>query len=335
MRKLLSFILISSVLFSCTNPNESITGDNARIFNVDSKIVDEIYLSDTEGNKCHLVKKGDKWSLNDNYTARQDAMEKLLNTIEFVKYRNPVPEKAHDQAVKNLISKHAKIEIFSQGKAIMSYFVGGQSKDGEGTYMLKQDVETGDNAEQVFITELPGFNGYLTPRYITTETLWRDRSIFSYGKGELASVKIEYPSAPNASFELKLNEGNVSAFDLEGNELAGLNQTAAKTYLLNYKDVNFEAIATKDMSVEIDSLEAATPLYIITATNNEGTENKLVAHRRKPISDELQDSEGNPREFDTDRLFGLLNGKQELLVIQYFVFDKLTVQRSYFINNPI
>lgn len=334
MRKKLSYILISLVLFSCKNSNESITEENARIFNVDSKIVDEIYLSDTEGNKCHLVKKGNKWSLNDNYTARKDAIEKLLNTIEFVKYRNPVPDKAHDQAVKNLISKHAKIEIFSNGKAIMSYFIGGQSKDGEGTYMLKQDVETGENAEQVFITELPGFNGYLTPRYITTETLWRDRSLFSYEKGELASIKIEYPEASDESFELRLSQGNVSGFDLEGNEIEGLNQTVAKTYLINYKKVNFEAIATKDMSVEIDSLQSAKPLFIITATDANGKENRLVAHRRKPISNELQDAEGNPLEFDTDRLFGLLNGKEELLVIQYFVFDKLTVKRSYFINDP-
>ncbi len=332
MMKNIVLLLFSALLLtSCIT--SSIDGENAREFSVEAAKVDEIFLSDTRGNKIHLVKNEDRWDLNDNYVARPDAVKKLLETIEYVRFRNPVPENGQEQAIKNLIADHRKIEIYSQGKPIMSYFVGGQSKDGNGTYMLKQDVESGENAEQVFITEIPGFNGYLTPRYITTETAWRETTVFRYNQGELASLKLEYPTRPDEAFEFKINEGHVSMFDAQGNEVQAFDKAMAKGYLLNYKQINFEAIATIELQQLTDSLHASTPYYIITATNNKGVENKLVAHRRKAQEGE-QDPEGNQLEFDTDRLFAFINNQEELFIIQYYVFDKLTVGKSMFLNNP-
>ena len=329
--KYLFFLSLIVFTISCTPENQSIEGDQAREFAVKASDVDEVYLFDQEGRKIHLKKPGNNWRLNDSYTARPDAIRQLLETMEYVKFRNPVPVKAHDNMVKNLISRHIKVEIFSNGKNIMSYLVGNQTQDGAGTFFLKEDVETGDKAKKLVVVELPGFNGYLTPRYITQESLWRNRSVFQYGNGEITKVKVNYPANQNESFSIEIKEGAVKLFDHEGKEESNVNDLAIKQYLLNYKQVNFEAIATKDMSVEIDSLISINPYYSITVRDLEGKENRLDAYRRKPLKEEM-DINGNPLEFDTDRLFALQNEKRELLVIQYFVFDALTIRKTNFLK---
>ena len=85
------------------------------------------------------------------------------------------------------------------------------------------------------------------------------------------------------------------------------------------------------MSIEIDSLLSTDPYFSITVTNSEGKENRLDSYRRKPLKEEL-DINGNPLQFDTDRLFALQNDKKELLVIQYFVFDALTIRKTSFLQ---
>lgn len=329
--KYLFYLSLVVFAISCSPKNQSIQGEQAREFSVKASSVDEIYLFDQDGKKVHLKKEGSNWRLNDSYTARPDAIAQLLETMEYVKFRNPVAEKAHDNMVKNLISRHIKVEVFSKGENIMSYLVGTQTQDGAGTFYLKEDTETGDKAERMVVCELPGFNGYLTPRYIIQESLWRNRSVFQYGNGEISKLTVNYPANLKESFSIEIKDGAVKLFDHEGKEESNVNDLAVKEYLLNYKQVNFEAIATKDMSVEIDSLLSTDPYFSITVTNSEGKENRLDSYRRKPLKEEL-DINGNPLQFDTDRLFALQNDKKELLVIQYFVFDALTILKTSFLQ---
>lgn len=325
--KYLIYILFAIILISCNTENKSITGEEARKFSVKASTVDEIYLFDSDNRKVHLKKEGNIWRLNDNYTARPDAIRQLLETMEYVSFRNPVPTKAHDNMLRNLITRHVKVEVFSKGKNVMSYLVGGQTQDGSGTFFLKEDVETGDKAEKMVIVELPGFNGYLTPRYITQESLWRERAVFKYDQGQMKSITVNYPAVPEESFKIEIENGSTKLFDANGKLEENSDDLSVKKYLLNYKQVNFEAIATKDLSEQIDSLSNSTPFYSISIEDNNGNINEIKTYRRKPLREE-QDINGNPLEFDTDRLFAIQNGKKELLVIQYFVFDALTIRKT-------
>lgn len=331
MKHLIILFFAVLALSACSSKNESIQGENAKSFSVKATEVDEIYLFDTENRKVHLKKEGEKWRLNDQYYARPDAIKTLLETMEYVKYRNPVASRAHENMVKNLIAKNVKVEILSKGKNIMNYFVGNQTQDGTGTYFLKQDPESGENAEKLAVVELPGFNGYLTPRYITQESLWRNRTLFQYDNGEISEITVNYPTQKEKSFSIKVSEGQVQLNNISGEPESNANDLALKKYLLNYKQVNFEAIATKDMSVEIDSLLETDEFFSISIKETSGNTNEIKAYRRKPIKEEL-DINGEPLEFDTDRLFALQNGKKELLVIQYYVFDALTLKKQDLLN---
>ena len=63
-------------------------------------------------------------------------------------------------------------------EASKTYYVGGESKDMIGSYMLLE------NSNRAFVVYIPGFNGFLAPRFTIDGTkvssdLWRDRTIFS------------------------------------------------------------------------------------------------------------------------------------------------------------
>jgi hypothetical protein len=53
-----------------------------------------------------------------------------------------------------------------------------------GTYMYME------NSTVPFITNIAGFDGYLTPRYITERADWAVKNVFRLGEGELLSLSV-------------------------------------------------------------------------------------------------------------------------------------------------
>lgn len=301
-----------------------------REFSVDASKVDKIFLVNETQQQVTLTKVDGEWLVNNKYKARKDALKNLLETLTQVQWRNTVPKKQEEAVFKNLISKHVKVEIYSEGKPIKFYFVGGASQDGKGTFMLQQDPNTGENHPKPYVTYIPGFEGYLTPRFICEEHLWRDRVVFQYDKDELKEIEVNYPQAPKNGFKIQYSGNNeFHFFDYQGKEVQGFDTLRIKQYMLNYKSISYEAMATQKAQGIADSLHNATPYYTIKCTDKNGNVDEIIAHRRKPMKLEY-DINGDPLKYDTDRLFAFINGQENLFVIQYFVFDKLTVPYLWF-----
>jgi hypothetical protein len=66
-----------------------------------------------------------------------------------------------------MAAKSTKIEIYSKGEKVKQYYVGHATQDNTGTYMLLTNPETDKNYEEPFITHIPGFEGFLSTRYLT------------------------------------------------------------------------------------------------------------------------------------------------------------------------
>ena len=68
----------------------------------------------------------------------------------------------------------------------------------------------------------------------------------------------------------------------------------------------------------------------IAVTDKSGKVNSIKGYRRAAGPEET-DPDGNPLKYDPDRMYGHLNGK-DFLLVQYFQFDRLQKEPSWFVN---
>lgn len=301
----------------------------------DTAAVDKIFLADKQGNSVTLERNKDNsnWTVNGKYQARTDAMQTLLMTIKKVDIKEPVGKKAQDNIVKQLAADAVRCEIYSKGELVKAYYVGSQTQDMTGTYMILMDPETMKPSAKPFITYIPGFEGYLTTRYFTQEKLWRDRTVMKYVPTDIKSVKLEVPDKPEFGYELKINGNNdYEVTMMSGKKVGNIDPMAVKQYLSYFQQVNFESLDMGMTQQEIDSTLKSTPINILTVTDNKGKINRIKFFARKPKKEDRLDSEGKPLKFDLDRMNALLESTNDFVMVQYYIFGKMMPPADYFVR---
>lgn len=330
---ILVIILSSASFWFIINRNNGTIKPTLRDFAVaDTASVNKIFLADKNGNTITLERQpGTQWIVNGKYTARPDAIQTLLTTIKKIDVKEPIGKNAQDNVIKRLAAKAVKCEIYQNNELTKAYYVGTETPDQTGTYMILIDPETMKPSAKAFITYIPGFEGYLTTRYFTEENGWRDRTVFHYIPTEIKSVKLEAPSNPDQNYELIVfGENKYQVKKLTDNKpLNDLDTLAVKQYLSYFQQLNFEGFEAEITRHQIDSALKTKPLNILTVTNNKGQSNKVTFYTRNNLKKVL-DEEGNPLPFDPVRMNALLNNGKDFVMLQYFVFGKVLPPVDYF-----
>ena len=216
---ILTIFLIGIILYSQSNENH-LTNEDARDFAIKNiNKIDKIFLASKDGVSITLTKKEDHWLVNNRFIAREDRIKTLLNTAQKIHTKNRISRKKIKRVIKNLSATHIKAEFYSKGKLKKCYFVGGETQEGNGTYMLLIDPGTQQNAKKPFVTSIRGFQGYLTPRYEPLIDNWRDLKIFFFPKNAIQSVEINYPDNPENNFKLKLVNSEYALFQENQNKM--------------------------------------------------------------------------------------------------------------------
>ncbi|MFO7880605.1 MAG: DUF4340 domain-containing protein [Bacteroidota bacterium] len=289
----------------------------------DTASVDKIFLVDKDNNRILLERQAkDKWRVNDKYYAREDFINLLLKTIHRIEISNPVPKAKQEYVLRNLSGNSVKCEIYQDGELSKTYYVGGVTQDNLGTYMLLE------NSSAAFEVYIPGFNGFLTTRYNTSEDEWRSKRVFSYDLKNIAQVKIEYPESPEESL-IAINKGE-NKYALKAAETGELmprfDTVGVKMLISRFRKVGLEYfLPEEEQAHHYDSLTALTPMQIFTLTDKSGNDKKLRCYKRPNYKEQL-DEQGNPYEYDTERLYGVTDG--EVCVMQYHTVDPLSVRLS-------
>jgi len=184
-----------------------------------------------------------------------------------------------------------------------------------------------------FITEIPGFNGYLTPRYTTKLEDWRDRTVFAVPASDLRSLQISYPSSPGQSFRIEKENDRYLVKSGDGSRtIQQPDSIGLSNYLTFFGYLPFEDWDKEFKDYQRDSLRASTPLAVITVTNTEGRQEEAVLYH-KPVTQRSlsqQDEKGNPLPYDVDRMYASIRDRKELVVIQYYSFGKVLRQLNDF-----
>ncbi len=298
----------------------------------DTASINKLFLADKNGRTLTLERdeKG-HWTVNGKYGVRMDALATLMETIYRLDVKEPVGKKAQDNVMKRLASKAVKCEIYQKGELVKAYYVGTETQNMKGTYMIMIDPETMETMERPFITYIPGFEGYLTTRYFTEEKGWRDRTMFEYNPNDIKSVKMEVPYNPSFGYELTVNANNDYQIKMlaDNKIVADVDPIAVKQYLSYFQILSFESFEVDLKQNQIDSVLKSQPINILTVTDKNGKTNKVTFFARKPKK-EVYGKDGLLLKFDEERMDALMNNGVDFVMVQFYMFGKVMPSVDYF-----
>lgn len=308
----------------------------------DTSNVTRIFIADKNNNSVELTRRPDgKWMVNDKYPAQKISVDLLLKTMLNIEVQQPVPRAAHNNIIKEMAVNAVKVEIyqhvyrielggirwFPREKLTKVYYVGGATQSNMGCYMLME------GANEPFVVYLPGFRGFVSPRYSPIEKYWRDYNVFRSSIPEISSVKVEIPETPDQSFEVEKADKNRFRLLTFGSrqEIPDYDTLKLLNFLSGFRNLNFEALLNDMDQLRKDSILNSRPFIIISLTDTSGKTRIIrTFHKAGPAGQ--TDPEGHPLPYDLDRLYASVNEGRDFTMIQYFTFDKVLRPKQFFLK---
>ena len=323
----------------------TLRGESADFQVWDTASVTKVFLADRMDHETLLERNGNGWTLNTDYKAHPKKINQLLETLYKVRIRMPVSVASHDNIVTQMASRSTKVEIyqivprinlfnkvklFYHEKRTKVFYVGESTMDNAGTFMIRE------GADQAYIVHIPGWRGYLSTRFTADPDDWRDHTIFHESLGDIQSLTIEFGGEPMRSFRIdNTGKHQYQLTRLGDNQVLPMDTLKVINLLSSFGDVRFEALINNITPAQrIDSIKNSQYLHRITLVNKEGdavsmkTYNKRV-QRIKEIPEE-------DHAMDVDRMYAFVNDDRDLVLVQYYNFDKLLNDVNYYVmGNPI
>jgi len=303
----------------------------------DKTEISKIILTDVENKKVELARQGGVWFVNGKYPAREELVASLFDAITRVTSLCPVPTAAHDNVIRELLTRHVRTQIFdAKNNLLKSYWVGGPTVDGQNTYMLLEI--NGEPASRPHMTYIPGFKGYLTPRFNTDEENWRSRVLFNYTRQDINTLRIEYPDDEKKSFIINRvaeDSFEVGPVDKKFEVKETYQQKYIRQYLDFYSSIYIEAY---DNSYSLkDSMMQTVPFATITVTEKDNSVNKVNLFRM-PLNKRSKaqfDENGNEITYDIDHFHASIHDGKDWAIAQYYVLGKLLRNYKDFYFRPV
>jgi hypothetical protein len=328
MRKTLVYLAILAVLgfsiyYFLFNKNESPFNAADTSFTIkDTASIGKIFLADNSGDAVTLERTDSGWMVNRQYRVLKSTLELLLNTLARQQALYPVPQSAYNNTIKDLSTEAIKTEIYNRdGKNMAIFYVGGTALNNAGTNMLMEGAKT------PYVVHIPGFVGYLTPRFSPQLKDWRDRTIFDVPANEIKHVSVQYVDNPTNSFEISKDERDSVVFTADKGITSShnLNRRRADLYLTAFSNVHCEGYLNglPDMDT---TLKTAAKHSTIEVMGKHGQHQHVdiywmaINKRSKNLSTHNQDI---PDDYDADRLYAVINNYKDTVMIQQFVFRKI------------
>jgi len=295
----------------------------------DTAIIDKFFIADKAGNKVLLEKKDNyRWLLNGRYYARPDVVKNFLSVVCKLQVSSPVAKNAFNNIVKQLATTGIKVELYSKGNNLKTFYVGGANQTSTGTYMMLE------NSSTPFAVTIPGFEGYLTPNFSSKENIWRSTTVFDYNYNEINKVNFTNYTNPKSSFSItRTVENQLSKIKLvvDNKEVQNFDTAKVNTYLLQFRNLNYEAISDAVRQTRKDSA-MQMPIFKIDILATDGII-RSVTFYKKPVDKGVLDDAGNPTDYDIERMFTIIDGKKEdFIVTQYYVFEKIFKAGKFFLK---
>lgn len=289
----------------------------------DTAAITKIFLADRTGKTIELEREGNRWRLNKKYYARRDAIKTLLVTLKNIAVRSMVAKSAYNTIITQLSTSGVKCEVYLNGKEKPDkvIYVGSETQDTKGTFMMLE------NSSVPFVTEIPGFEGYLTPRFFLNESEWRDKTVFDISYNDIRTVQAIYNPDSARSFRIDFNsvtDLTVSS-PVTSQKLARPDTAVIVNYLTQFTFLNFEFFDFMLKQNQRDSMLRIPPLCTFSITDRKGKEVRVKFYNIpvNPFTIAGADTSGALAKYDVDRLYAFINKDKELVGVQIFAFGKI------------
>ena len=317
---LITLAAITAVLYKFTNKGSTLKKELREFAVKDTSAITKIFLADRNGNSITLDRQSNgNWTLNKTEEPKSDMLRILIDGIYKVEVRNPVSKAAYNNVVKSLASSAVKCEIYlnNEAKPNRTYYVGGQTADDIGTFMMLE------GSSMPFITNIPGFNGYLTPRYSVSLDAWKSTSLFRYPVSEIKFLMINYMAAPEKSYLISHDRGRYLVQNPATNEFIQQADTVAIiNYLANYSNLYYETEVSNKQRDTINPGEQAIRITVKTNDNKLKTVD-IYPVPLSPNSLAQTDSLGKVLKYDSDRVYGIVTPGNKMITIQKPILNRL------------
>jgi hypothetical protein len=336
-------LIIVAAILVITNSYSTLKKDTSMFAVGDTAVITKIFIADKQNNQVTLVRRGQgMWMVDGKFKAQPAKMSSFLKTLKDLEVRAPVPINARNNVIKRLSVLAKKIEIyqivprinlfkvirlFPREKNVKTYYVGDATPDNTGTFMLME------GSDEPFVLQLPGFRGFVSPRYSTNPDEWRDFTVFNTGIAEIRSVAVDFPGEPYKSCRIDVKEDNIiTLIALQSNQVVEKYDTVRMlTFLTSFADIRFEALLTHTLPRNyIDSVLSTQPTIILTLTRKDGQQQSITTYKKKGFSQFYNENGMAMEPVDLDRAYAVVNNGQDFVLIQYFVFDNVLRPLQYF-----
>ena len=339
---IISISIVIFAVYSLMNKKSGTISNDFLLY--DTSQVVEIFMVDKQNNSIKLSKKNNIWLLNDNEPAIGPNVDILLRTLTLIEIKAPVSKSARNSYISSMATNSTKVEIyenaplftifgaelFNKKRKTKVFYVGRPTPNYKGTVMKMAD------SDDLYITYIPGFNGYLTERFSANYADWINHNVFKLPIKSINTVKVEFGQEPSQSYVIKsIGNRSFNLISLYNNQkVPSYDTTRVLELLASFRNVNFETLLDDMKKTTIDSLNSLTPYITLSVTNIAQQTITTKLYRRNNFSNK-PDFKGTIYEYDVDRMYAFIDGFKHPVTVQYFVFDNITRPFDFLIGKNV
>jgi len=337
-----SLIAITIAIISINNKKSGTISNEFILY--DTSNVVQIFMVNKQNQQVSLDRRNNIWYVDDNNTAIGENVEILLKTLMYIEIKNPVSIAARSSYISKMATNSTKVEIyensplftllgidfFKNNRKTKVFYVGPPTRNYKGTVMKMED------SDELYVTYLPGFNGYLSERFSANYGDWLNHNVFELPIKSIINLSVEYHNQPEQSYTINsIGNRNYDLTAISNNQKA-LKYDTLKVLeeLAAFRNINFETLLDDIPQYRFDSLKTSIP-YITISVTNVAQQTKTVKLYRRPNYTNKPDFNGDIISYDVDRMYALIDGFDYIVTAQYFVFDNISRPLDYLLGNNI
>ncbi len=281
----------------------------------DTASIDKIFMVDKLNQSITLSKVNKSWIVKKEdiqYPARYDAVKLLLYTLHTMRVKMPVAISAQEEILRKMAGRSIKVEVYSKGRHLKTFYVGGVTQDNLGTYMLME------GADIPFVVEIPGFRGFIASRFSTDILNWRSNILLAEPHEKIKKIEVKYPDNPKAGFTVvQPKPRQYQLFDFANQPAKSFDSLAVKGFMEQFEIAHFDRFVNLKTKEEYDSVLNSKPLIIISLKDQRDS---LQTYRFYEIPAVPIDEEGEMTKHLYPQSMWVINNKGDWVIVQTYTY---------------
>ncbi len=295
----------------------------------DTLSINKLIITDKDGNKINVIRKGKKWTQMDGSKIKQEMVNNILYLIKNIEFKGYLPDASLKRFDEMMKTQHIKLEIFTKKEGwVKTWYIGPTSKD-RGQIMLLDSKKEGRSSRPVIMHDKTEQGGrILDVMFTVNKKEWGETEIFSLQLNEIESVELNFLNNQDRNFKV-INSKNDPYVKYKGNKLKTDLKMIYK-YLQLFKKVHFNEPNYVLNKSQIDSLKKTKPFASLKLIEKSGKTTKLKMYKMpiKQNANQINESM-EVVEMNMDKFWCELNDG-ELVKCQFFSFNKILNGHVYF-----